>query len=104
MAKRLIVMDLGEGEGATEEQSVRNPRVFVNPELLDPSEEQSVYNEGCLSVPEQFAEVERPSVVHARWLDVDGVKHEESWGCSPPVSSTRWIIWRASSSSITWRA
>ena len=74
--KRVLVIDLGDGEGATEETPVRNPRVFINPELFDPSEEQSVYNEGCLSVPDQYAEVERPAVVHARWLDRDGARHE----------------------------
>jgi peptide deformylase len=36
-----------------------------------------VYNEGCLSVPEQFAEVERPAAIHARWLDENGVGHDE---------------------------
>jgi len=74
--KRVLVIDLQEDEDE-EGKPVRNPRVFVNPELYDPSEEQSVYNEGCLSVPEQYAEVERPAVVHARWLDEDGKPHDE---------------------------
>ena len=72
---RLLVMDLQE-EVDADEQPVRNPRVFVNPELFDPSDERSVYNEGCLSVPEQYAEVERPKTVHARWLDRSGTRHE----------------------------
>jgi peptide deformylase len=50
--KRLLVIDLQEEEGAGDEP-VRNPRVFVNPEILDPSNEHSLYNEGCLSVPDQ---------------------------------------------------
>jgi peptide deformylase len=74
--KRLLVMDLQEEQDA-EGKPIRNPRVFINPELFDPSEEHSVYNEGCLSVPDQYAEVERPARVHARWLDGEGVAHEQ---------------------------
>ncbi|MBO9376488.1 peptide deformylase [Sphingomonas histidinilytica] len=74
--KRVLVIDLQEEEDA-EGKPIRHPRVFINPELFDPSEEQSVYNEGCLSVPDQYAEVERPAVIHARWLDEQGEKHEE---------------------------
>ena len=74
--KRVLVMDLQEEEDA-EGKPIRNPRVFVNPELFEPSSELSVYSEGCLSVPDQFADVERPAIVHARWLDEQGVKHEE---------------------------
>ena len=55
----------------------REPRVFVNPEILDPSPELGVYNEGCLSVPEIYAEVERPKTIRARWQDLDGQVHEE---------------------------
>lgn len=73
---RILVIDLQEEEDA-EGKPIRNPRVFINPELFDPSEEQSVYSEGCLSVPDQFADVERPAVIHARWLDEKGEKHEE---------------------------
>ena len=54
----------------------RDPRVFVNPEIFDPSEELSIYNEGCLSVPEIYAEVERPARIRARWRDLEGVEHE----------------------------
>ena len=74
--KRLLVMDLQEQEDA-EGKPIRNPRVFINPELYDPSEELSVYSEGCLSVPEQFAEVERPATIHARWTDENGTAHDE---------------------------
>ena len=75
--KRLLVIDLQEDEGAGDEP-VRNPRVFVNPEILDPSDEHSLYNEGCLSVPDQYAEVERPAQIRARWQDLDGKVHEET--------------------------
>ena len=73
---RLLVMDLQEEEDE-DGKPIRKPLVFINPELFDPSEELSVYNEGCLSVPDQYAEVERPAVVHARWLDEKGVRHEQ---------------------------
>ena len=73
--KRVLVIDLQE-EGP-DGARVPQPRVFINPELYDPAREQSVYNEGCLSVPDQYADVERPVAVHARWLDRDGVAHEE---------------------------
>ena len=55
----------------------REPRVFINPEILDPSEDHNVYSEGCLSVPEIYAEVERPARIRARWQDLDGNRHEE---------------------------
>ena len=61
----------------THQPTKKEPRVFINPEILDPSEELSVYNEGCLSVPEIYAEVERPATIRARWQDVDGNVHEE---------------------------
>jgi peptide deformylase len=86
--QRVLVIDLQEREGDPEDCGdsdcghdhrpvVRNPRVFINPEILDPSDEISVYNEGCLSVPDIFAEVERPARVRARWQDIDGNVHEE---------------------------
>jgi len=73
--KRLLVMDLQEEKDG---EIVKKPRVFVNPEILDPSEEHSIYSEGCLSVPDQYAEVERPAKVRARWQDMDGKFHEEA--------------------------
>jgi peptide deformylase len=51
--------------------------VFINPEILAPSAERRIYNEGCLSVPEMYAEVERPARVRGRWQDLDGQVHEE---------------------------
>lgn len=69
--KRVIVMDLArEGEPPA-------PRYFVNPEILWASEETAPYEEGCLSVPEIFDEVERPSQVKLRYLDYDGKVVEE---------------------------
>ena len=74
--KRLLVMDLQEKNEETG-VTIREPRVFINPEILKTSEEMSVYNEGCLSVPDQYADVERPKTVRARWLDRDGKRHEQ---------------------------
>jgi peptide deformylase len=65
------------GEEHTHRPLKREPRVFINPEILDPSEELSVYNEGCLSVPEIYAEVERPARIRARWQDLDGKQYDE---------------------------
>ena len=76
--RRVLVMDLQEDTDAESGEPVRTPRVFINPELFDPSDEHNIYNEGCLSVPDQYAEVERPAQVHARWLDERGVAHEEA--------------------------
>ena len=73
--KRVLVVDLAEENEAGERVSA--PRVFINPEIYDPGAELSVYSEGCLSVPDQFADVERPAVIYARWLDRDGVAHDE---------------------------
>jgi peptide deformylase len=55
----------------------REPRVFINPEILNPSDDLAIYNEGCLSVPDQYADVERPATIRARWQDLDGNVHEE---------------------------
>ena len=63
---RVIVMDLsGEGED-------KKPMFFVNPEVSERSEESSLYEEGCLSVPEYFEPVERPARCRVSFLDYDG--------------------------------
>ncbi len=76
--KRVLVIDLQEPESDEEDApGVKNPLVFINPEILDGSPEHSVYNEGCLSVPDQYAEVERPATIRASWMDRKGRIHEE---------------------------
>ena len=76
--KRVLVIDLQEPESDEEgAPPVKNPMVFINPQILEGSAEQSVYNEGCLSVPEQYAEVERPARIRASWMDRKGRIHEE---------------------------
>ena len=74
--KRVLVIDLQESE-EEEGEPVKNPLVFINPEIVQTSETLQTYNEGCLSVPEMYAEVERPDRIRARWLDRDGNAHEE---------------------------
>ncbi|MFA7441192.1 MAG: peptide deformylase [Sphingomonadaceae bacterium] len=74
---RLLVMDLMDGPPDAKGEGTENPRVFINPEIIQESDEHSIYNEGCLSVPDQVADVERPAVVRAKWLDLDGNPHEE---------------------------
>src|SRR5215210_4018499 len=56
---------------------ISDPRVFINPEILWHSETEVPYTEGCLSVPEQYAEVMRPDRIRAKWQDVDGKPYEE---------------------------
>ena len=73
---RVLVMDLHEPEEEGGEP-VNDPRVFINPEILTHSDEDVPYLEGCLSVPDQYAEVERPDHIRARWLDENGKSHEE---------------------------
>ena len=77
--KRVLVMDLHEPESDAEDAPpVKNPRVFINPQILEGSDQLSIYNEGCLSVPDQFAEVERPATIRVSWLDREGRIHEQT--------------------------
>jgi len=69
--RRVIVMDISRDE------EDRQPRYFVNPEILWASEETIPYEEGCLSVPEVFDEVERPARVRIRYLNREGEQIEE---------------------------
>ena len=66
--KRIIVMDISRDENKKE------PRYFVNPVIKNKNEAKSIYEEGCLSVPDQFAEIERPSSCEVEYLDYDGKK------------------------------
>ena len=74
--KRVLVIDLQEPEEEGGEP-VRDPRVFINPEILTTSDQDVPYTEGCLSVPDQYAEVLRPDRIRARWLDEHGKAHQE---------------------------
>ena len=64
--RRVITMDLAKKEAPKE------PRVFINPEILWQSEEKATYEEGCLSIPEFYEEVERPAQVRVKYLDLEG--------------------------------
>ena len=68
VAKRVIVIDLDQKEGK------KNPRAFINPKILWASDEKAVFEEGCLSVPEIWDDVERPARIKAEYLDRDGNK------------------------------
>ena len=67
---RVVTMDLAKKD------QPKNPHVFINPEILWRSEEVSGYEEGCLSIPEFYEEVERPAHVRVRYLDLKGNAHE----------------------------
>jgi peptide deformylase len=68
--KRIVTMDLAKKEGE------KQPMVFINPEIVERSEELSVHEEGCLSIPEYYEEVKRPAEVTIRYLDLDGKEQE----------------------------
>lgn len=69
--RRVIVLDV-EGDDET-----KKPLYFANPEIVWESPEISVYNEGCLSVPDHYAEVERPASVKVKYLDYNGKAQEQ---------------------------
>jgi peptide deformylase len=70
VAKRVITMDLSKKEDD------HKPLVFVNAEVIWKSAEKSKYEEGCLSIPDYYEEVERPAQVKVKYLDLDGNEHE----------------------------
>jgi len=69
-SKRVVTMDLAKKEGP------KNPQVFINPEIVWSSDEKAVYEEGCLSIPEIYSDVERPAQVKVKYLDLEGELHE----------------------------
>ncbi|WP_342078119.1 peptide deformylase [Yoonia sp. SS1-5] len=70
--QRLIVMDCEKEEGAN-----TRPMVLINPAVVWSSDERNVYDEGCLSIPDQYAEVERPAEVEVAWMDLSGTTQRE---------------------------
>jgi peptide deformylase len=74
ISSRLIVLDCVKEEGAAP-----RPLAMFNPEIVAASDEKSVYEEGCLSIPETFADVTRPAEVTVRWMDRDGNPAEETF-------------------------
>ena len=75
VAKRVIVMDISRDRDKDKEPK-KNPMYFVNPEIVWKSEDKFTYEEGCLSVPNQFAEIERPKQCRVRHLDYNGNPQE----------------------------
>ncbi|NUH66685.1 peptide deformylase [Sulfitobacter sp. S0837] len=71
---RVIVLDC-----VKEEREAPRPLLMFNPEIVAASEELNTYEEGCLSIPEQFADVTRPAEVEVRWLDRDGNEQQEAF-------------------------
>jgi peptide deformylase len=67
---RVVTMDLAKKD------EPKQPRVFINPELVSKSEARNVHEEGCLSIPEYYEEVERPAEVKVKYLDLDGKEQE----------------------------
>ena len=79
--KRVIVLDIDwqkKSESTNDEKQVerKNPMYFVNPEIITKSTNNLTYEEGCLSVPGQFAEIERPDKCHIKYLDYYGNSKE----------------------------
>jgi peptide deformylase len=68
--KRVVTVDV-----AKKEES-KNPLVFINPEIVAYSDEKAVHEEGCLSIPEVYEDVERPAQVTVKYIDLDGQQHE----------------------------
>jgi peptide deformylase len=74
VGKRLLVMDCVKEEGAAP-----RPMVLINPTITWESEALNTYEEGCLSIPEQYADVTRPAEVEVRWTGLDGKTHEQKF-------------------------
>ena len=72
--QRLFVMDC-----VKETEATPRPMVLINPEVTWHSDETSTYEEGCLSIPDQFADVTRPRSVRMAWTGLDGKRHEEEF-------------------------
>lgn len=71
---RMLVMDCVKGDAAPP-----RPMVLLNPEVLDRSDDMNTYEEGCLSLPDLYADVTRPAQVRIGWLDLDGNPQEEEF-------------------------
>ena len=72
---RLVTIDVSK-KSEEDEETPKAPMVFINPEVIWNSEEMNVYEEGCLSIPEYYEEVERPARVKVRYMNLDGATQE----------------------------
>lgn len=71
---RILVMDC-----VNEEGEAPRPTALINPEILWQSDELNIHEEGCLSMPDQYGDVERPACVKVAWTDLDGARQEETF-------------------------
>jgi peptide deformylase len=86
VAKRVIVMDISRSRNdigkdkddinKNEDKETKKPMCFVNPEIIWKSKDKFTYEEGCLSLPDQFAEIDRPKQCHVKYLDYNGDSQE----------------------------
>ena len=74
VSSRVIVLDCVKEEGETP-----RPLLMYNPEIVSASDALNTYEEGCLSIPDQYADVTRPAEVEVRWLDRDGKEQQETF-------------------------
>lgn len=74
VGKRLIVLDCEKGDDATP-----RPLAMLNPQVIASSDEMNTYDEGCLSIPDIYADVTRPEAVTVRWIDMNGAEQEETF-------------------------
>ncbi len=72
--RRMLVMDIVRGE-----DEPRKPMMLINPEIVSTGDTPRVHEEGCLSIPEMYAEVERPALVRVRYVDIEGEQREEDF-------------------------
>ena len=75
----VLTIEAGYRSGEREEELVRKPRALINPKVVWSSENKSVYEEGCLSIPQQYGEVIRPAKVRVEFQDLDGNTQEEEF-------------------------
>lgn len=73
----ILTIDAGYRSGESDGEAMRKPRVFINPEVIWASEQKSIYEEGCLSIPQLYGEVIRPAQVRVKFQDGEGATHEE---------------------------
>jgi len=75
----VLTIDAGYRSGEAEQDVPKNPRAFINPKVTWESEIKSVYDEGCLSIPGQYAQIVRPAQVRVKFWDETGAEHEEEF-------------------------
>lgn len=72
--QRMLVMDC-----IKDDMETPQPMVLINPRVIFASSDTNIYDEGCLSIPDQYAEVERPAVVKVEWMNLDGKTQQEEF-------------------------